>query len=233
MPKVLIVEDDSSIRTILKINLIRNNFEVFEAKNGESAKKILEKNPDIAISILDIMLPGISGFELCEHIRKVMPNIGIIMLTARVQEKDKINGLDKGADDYMTKPFSPMELIARVKSLHRRVVASEKKLIEAIIKRGPFELNIEARICLKNGKEIELTRTEFMMLKLFFEENGATITRNDLLNKIWGENFYGDMKIVDVNIRRLRRKIEDNPSKPIYIETVWGTGYRLNPEFNK
>ncbi len=232
MPKILIVEDDSSIRSIIKINLSRNGFNVVEAKNGEMAKKILEENPDIVIAILDIMLPGISGFELCEFIRNTNPYMGIIMLTARVQEKDKIKGLDRGADDYMTKPFSPSELIARIKALHRRVLSSEKQMIEALLKRGPFELNISSRQCFKNSKEIVLTPTEFMLMKLFFETNGDILSRNDLLNKIWGENFYGDMKIVDVNIRRLRRKIENNPSKPMFIQTVWGKGYKWNNELD-
>ncbi len=226
MSKILIVEDDSSIRSIIKINLIRNGYEILEAKTGEMAKSLVLENDDIAIAILDIMLPGISGLELCEFIRTVNKSMGIIMLTARVQEKDKILGLDKGADDYMTKPFSPAELMARVNALSRRVQSAEKKMIEAVIKKDPFELNIGTRQCFKNSEEIILTPTEFMIVKLFLESEGETLSRNDLLNKIWGENFFGDMKIVDVNIRRLRRKIEENPSKPKYIQTVWGKGYK-------
>ncbi len=230
MSKILIVEDDSSIRSIIKINLVRNNYDILEAKNGEIAKQLLLENEDISIAILDIMLPDISGLDLCDIIRDTYPQMGIIMLTARVQEKDKILGLEKGADDYMTKPFSPAELMARVNALQRRVQSSEKKMIEAIIKRGPFELNIGSRQCFKNSAEIILTPTEFMIMKLFFYKIGETLSRNDLLNEIWGENFYGDMKIVDVNIRRLRRKIEDDPSNPMYIQTVWGKGYKWNEE---
>ncbi len=233
MGKILIVEDDSSIRSIIRINLIRNGYDVIEAKTGESAKSIVEENSDIMIAILDIMLPGISGLELCEYIKTINTNMGIIMLTARVQEKDKILGLDKGADDYMTKPFSPAELMARVNALSRRVQSSEKKMIEAILKKPPFELNIGTRQCFKHGEEIILTPTEFMIVKLFLESDGQTLSRNDLLNKIWGENFFGDMKIVDVNIRRLRRKIEDNPSKPMFIQTVWGKGYKWDEKLSK
>lgn len=226
MSKILVVEDESSIRSVIKINLSRKDYEVLEAKSAEEALEIVEKHPDVKVAVLDIMLPGMSGVDLCEILRSKNQSMGIIMLTALSQEKNKITGLEKGADDYMTKPFSPAELMARVGALMRRLEVGEKNLIEEIKTSGEFSINISNRRCFKNGSEIILTPTEFMILKLFFENEGKTLTRDELLNKIWGENFFGDMKIVDVNIRRLRRKLEDDPSKPGFIETVWGKGYR-------
>lgn len=226
MSKILVVEDEASIRSVIKINLVRKAYEVLEAGSAEEALEIIEKQHDIKAAILDIMLPGMSGVDLCEKLRSKNPAMGIIMLTALSQEKDKVKGLEKGADDYITKPFAVAELMARVGALMRRLDLGEKNLIEEIKTSGAFSINISTRRCFKNGVEIILTPTEFMILKLFFDEEGKTLTRDELLNRIWGENFYGDMKIVDVNIRRLRRKLEDDPSKPGYIETVWGKGYR-------
>ncbi len=226
MGKVLIVEDDNSIRTVIKVNLKRHNYEVIEASSAEIGLKELEENNDIKIVLLDITLPGMSGLELCEKIRQSNNSIGIIMITAKAQEADKIIGLEKGADDYITKPFSPAELLARTNALYRRIDNSEKKYIEELIKSGDFTLNVSSRTCYKNELEVVLTPTEFMIVKLFFNNEGETLSREDLLNKIWGENFYGDMKIVDVNIRRLRRKLEDDPSNPRHIVTVWGKGYK-------
>lgn len=230
MGKVLVLEDDQSIRSFIKINLARNAFEVLEAETGEAAIALYQENLDIDIAILDVMLPGISGLEVCEHMRRKNGTMGIIMLTAKSQETDKVLGLESGADDYMTKPFSPVELMARVKALYRRVRINEIKYIEEHLVSGPFDLNINTRECFKKGQNIVLTPTEFMMLKIFIESETEVLTRDDLLNRIWGENFYGDMKIVDVNIRRLRRKIEDDASKPLYIETVWGKGYKWKSE---
>ncbi len=226
MGKILIVEDDNSIRTVIKVNLKRHGYEVIEAESAEFGLKELEENSDIKIVLLDIMLRAMSGLELCEKIRKKNNSIGIIMITAKAQETDKIVGLEKGADDYITKPFSPAELIARTNALYRRIDNSEKNYIEELIQRGEFTLNVSSRTCFKNEKEVVLTPTEFMIVKLFFTCEGETLSREDLLNKIWGENFYGDMKIVDVNIRRLRRKLEDDPSNPKHIITVWGKGYK-------
>lgn len=226
MAKVLVLEDDQSIRSFVKINLARNAFEVIEAQTGEEALILFEENDDIDVAILDVMLPGIDGLTVCTRLRENNATMGIIMLTAKSQEVDKVMGLEHGADDYLTKPFSPVELVARVKALMRRVKVNENKYIEEELKSGPFSLNINTRQCFKGTREIVLTPTEFMMLKIFIEHQDNTLNRDDLLNKIWGENFYGDMKIVDVNIRRLRRKIEDDPSTPQYIETIWGKGYK-------
>lgn len=227
--KILIVEDESSIRGFLKINFERNNFQVIEADCGEEAisKAMLEK-PDIAI--LDVMLPGIDGFKVCETLRKEFSRMGIVMLTARGQDMDKIMGLEYGADDYVVKPFNPVELILRVKAILRRMEGDEQKENDNIIESYPFKLDLYAQRLYKLGKEIDMTPKEYLLFKLFVENQGRAFSRDELLNIIWGYDFLGDPKIVDVNIRRLRSKIEDKPSEPKYIETVWGTGYRWNNE---
>ncbi len=225
MAKILLLEDDQSIRSFVKINLTRNSFEVVEAASGEEALSILKVTKDFDIAVLDVMLPGISGFEVCKIVRRDNPKIGILMLTAKAQEIDKILGLEYGADDYMTKPFSPSELVARVKAISRRVKINQDKYIEEQIHSEPFKLNVSTRTCYKDKQEVILTPTEFMMLKIFIEHKGSILSREGLLEKIWGDHYVGDMKIVDVNIRRLRRKIEDDASHPKYLETIWGQGY--------
>ncbi len=226
MGKILVVEDDNSIMSVIKINLKRNSFEPICVGSAEEALKELEAQDDIKIILLDIMLPGMSGLDLCEYVRKTNSSIGIILLTAKAQEKDKIQGLERGADDYLTKPFSPGELLARINALYRRIENVEKNRIEEIIESGNFVLNVSTRSCYKNDKEIVLTPTEFMIVKLFFTNEGKVLSRDDILKNIWGENFYGDMKIVDVNIRRLRRKLEEDASNPQHIITVWAKGYK-------
>ncbi len=222
--KVLIVEDENSIRGFLKINFKRNNFIVIEAVSGEEAiEKARLENPNI--TILDIMLPGIDGFKTCEFLRKEFPFMGIIMLTARSQDMDKIMGLEFGADDYMIKPFNPLELIARVNALLRRMNNNSKSKDKNLIS-GCFIIDIEAMKVYKNGDELDLTPKEYMLIKKFVENKGKALNRDELLNLVWGYSYLGDTKIVDVNIRRLREKIEENSSKPKYIETVWGIGYR-------
>jgi two-component system, OmpR family, alkaline phosphatase synthesis response regulator PhoP len=220
---ILVVEDESPIRGFIRINLSRSGYDVTEASSGEEGIRIANLE-QIDIVILDIMLPGINGFEVCEVLRKDFPKIGIIMLTAKSQDIDKIMGLEYGADDYMIKPFNPMELVLRVKSLLRRMGGPEddKKTIEY----GPFKIDTYSRKLYKNSAETELTPTEYSIIKIFMENPGRALKRDDLLDMIWGYDFVGDTKIVDVNIRRLRSKIEDNPADPSYIQTVWGTGYR-------
>lgn len=225
MKKVLIVEDESSIRGFLKINFKRNNFVVIEAGSGEEAiRKAGIENP--IVTILDIMLPGIDGFKTCEILRKEFPKMGIIMLTARTQDMDKIMGLEFGADDYMIKPFNPLELIARVNSLLRRIGISSNKQDKKILTSGKYKIDDRAMRAYKDGMELELTPKEYMLMKIFMENAGKALSRNELLNMVWGYSYMGDTKIVDVNIRRLREKIEDNSSKPKTIETIWGVGYR-------
>ena len=223
--KVLIVEDEANIRSFVKIFLKNNGFNVFECERGEDALKIvmLEK-PNIVI--LDVMLPGIDGFKVCEELRKQNKNIGIIMLTARGQDNDKIEGFETGADDYMVKPFNPKELLLRIKSLLRRVSEEDKEQEDACIISEPFKLDIYAQKLFKNDTEIDMTPREFLLMKTFMENPGKAFSREELLSTVWGWDFYGESKIVDVNMRRLRTKIEDNPSEPQFIETVWGKGYR-------
>jgi DNA-binding response OmpR family regulator len=224
--KILLLEDDDSIRNFTKINLARNDMEVLEAESGEKALKIFETEKDIDIAVLDVMLPGIDGFEVCRSIRKKNGEIGIIMLTAKTQDIDKVMGLEFGADDYITKPFSPMELIARVNSLMRRVRLKNGIAERNAIESGAYKIDFIARKFYKNDEIIELTPTEFLLIKVFVTNPNKALSRDNLLDEVWGKNYIGDLKIVDVNIRRLRQKIEDNPSEPDTIETIWGLGYR-------
>ena len=185
----------------------------------------LKKNPDTGVAILDIMLPDIDGFEVCRNIRATNKQIGIIMLTARTQEMDKVTGLMTGADDYVTKPFSPAELTARIDALYRRLGSSGGVDAEEI-QQGPFLLNTRNRTLEKNGERIKLTQVEYAIMKLFMQNPGRALSREDVLTSVWGRDYSGELKIVDVNIRRLRIKIEDDTANPTYITTVWGFGYK-------
>ena len=222
MKKILIIEDEESIRGFLKINLKRNGYEVIEADNGELGVKLaLKEKP--AIIILDVMLPGIDGFKVCKIIRNEEEKVGIIMLTAKSQDLDKIMGLEYGADDYIIKPFNPMELLLRIKALLRRISDYEEK--KGIIQ-GKFKLDIYAKRIFKNNKEIDLTPKEYSIIKLFIENPNKAFSRDELMDLVWGEDYIGDPKIVDVNIRRLRSKIECSSLNEKFIETIWGFGYR-------
>lgn len=222
METILIVEDEKNIRSFLMINLKRNGYKVFETECGEEAVKIVQEN-NIDMVLLDLMLPGIDGYETSRRIRQLNQNIGIIMLTAKGQDMDKIMGLEYGADDYIVKPFNPMELILRIKAILRRIGSNSK---DNMIKRGRFLIDTYSKIIKKDDEELELTPTEYLLMKLFLENPMKAFERDQLLDLIWGKDYFGDRKIIDVNIRRLRAKIEDNPSEPKYIETVWGVGYR-------
>ena len=230
MKKILVCEDEYAIRDFVVINLTRAGYEVTEATNGEEAlQKYDEFNGDFDVAILDIMMPGIDGLQVCKELRNMNSGIGIIMLSARTQEMDKVTGLMLGADDYITKPFSPSELTARVDSLYRRVVMSEansENNFKEELKSGIFTLNLRNRSLTKNGTIIELTQVEFQIMEYFFSKPGTALDRTDILNHVWGEQYVGEEKIVDVNIRRLRMKVEDEPSNPKYIVTVWGLGYK-------
>ncbi len=230
MKKILIVEDEEAIRSFEAINLKRVGYTTVEAGSGEEALQIYDAEPDFDIALLDISMPGMDGFTLCTELRKRSQKLGIIMLTARTQEMDKISGLMMGADDYITKPFSPTELLARVDSLYRRVgmnTAAEKTVSDEI-KIGDFVLNTRRHTLQKNGKNIELTQVEFQIIEYFFSNPDTALDRTDILNRVWGTSYFGEEKIVDVNIRRLRMKIEDQPSSPKYLVTVWGMGYKWN-----
>ena len=230
MRKVLVVEDEASIRELIDLNLQMAGWEVLEAENGERGLRRLKEEGPCDAAVLDVMLPGIDGFSLCESIRKDDQNIGIIILSAKGLEEDKIRGLSIGADDYMTKPFSVSELLARIEALCRRVnrgqsqpAAQETRLVS-----GKFVLDEASRILYKGKTPIDLTQVEFQIMELFFRNQGTALVREKILEGVWGPGYFGDVKIVDVNIRRLRMKIEDEPSSPKHILTVWGYGYRWN-----
>ena len=225
MKKVLILEDELNIRSFIVINLKRAGYEAIEAGTGQEALDQLLENPDIGVAILDIMLPDIDGFEVCRRIRATSKQIGIIMLTARTQEMDKITGLMTGADDYVTKPFSPAELTARIDALYRRIGGCQDVESE-LISQGPFVMNTRNHTLEKHGNRIRLTQVEYSILKLFMKNPDRALSREEILTAVWGRDFDGELKIVDVNIRRLRIKIEDDATNPIYVNTVWGYGYK-------
>lgn len=230
MKRILVCEDEDVIRDFVVINLERSGYTVVDVSNGEDALKAFdEAKGDFDIALLDIMMPGIDGFEVCKRLRERSSTIGIIMLTAKTQEMDKVRGLMLGADDYVAKPFSPSELVARVDAIHRRVnmIANRPQQVKSIVS-GPFELNPKSRILTKNGVPVDLTQVEYQIMELFMKNQNVALDRTHILNEIWGDNYYGDVKIVDVNIRRLRMKVEDEPSSPKFILTIWGFGYKWN-----
>ncbi len=225
MKKVLILEDEENIRSFVVINLKRAGYDAIEAATGMEALDKIREYPDIGVAILDIMLPDIDGFEVCRRIRATNKQMGIIMLTARTQEMDKITGLMTGADDYVTKPFSPAELTARIDALYRRIggdIAADIQLIS----QGPFVMNTRNHTLEKSGNRIRLTQVEYSILKIFMQNPGRALSREEILSLVWGRDYEGELKIVDVNIRRLRIKIEDDTANPTYITTVWGFGYK-------
>lgn len=226
MRKVLVLEDEDNIRSFVVLNLNRAGYETIEAATGEDALELLKQHPDTRIALLDVNLPGIDGFEVCRRIRATNSKMGIIMLTARTLEMDKVTGLMTGADDYVTKPFSPAELTARVDALYRRSGSEEKQAESGEISQPPFLLNTRNRTLEKNGKRIKLTQVEYAVIKLFMDNPGKALSRDEILEAVWGRDYYGEVKIVDVNIRRLRLKVEDDPTTPTYITTVWGYGYK-------
>ena len=227
MKKILICEDEDAIREFEVITLRRAGYEVVDASCGEDAIKYFEASPnDFSVVLLDIMMPGIDGFAVCQRIRKRSNTVGIIMLSAKSQEMDKVNGLMLGADDYVTKPFSPSELTARVDAICRRISATPENTHNDELVSGPFTLNILSRTLAKNGNIVDLTQVEFQLMELFMSNEGTALERKSILERIWGESYNGDDKIVDVNIRRLRMKIEEEPSNPAHLQTVWGFGYK-------
>lgn len=232
MKKVLIAEDEASIREFIVINLKRSGYDVVEAENGEEAiNKYEEENGNIDVAVLDIMMPLKDGLEVCKYLRAKSSKIGIIMLTAKTQEMDKVTGLLVGADDYVTKPFSPSELMARVDAVYRRVSIMNENEKTAVANPdlttvGDFSLDYRDRIIYKNGSPIELTQIEFQLLDYLFKNPDVTLSRSDILNKVWGDGYFVDDKVVDVNIHRLRNKVEDEPTQPKHLITIWGRGYK-------
>ena len=222
--KVLVLEDEESIRAFVVINLKRSGYTAVECGTGQEALDYLRENSDISIALLDVMLPDMSGFDVCRRIRGMGSKMGVIMLTAMSQESDRVTGLMTGADDYVTKPFSVAEMVARVDALYRRLGGSD--FDSETLTSGEFRLNLRSRELSRGGQRIELTQVEFMIMKVFLENPGTAISREDLLHKVWGESYQGDLKVVDVNIRRLRLKVEPNAGQPRHILTVWGYGYK-------
>ena len=226
--RILVCEDEDAIREFVVINLKRAGYDVVDVPNGEEALRVYEeRRGEFGLALLDIMMPGIDGFTVCKRLREKDQALGIIMLSAKGQEMDKVNGLMLGADDYVTKPFSPMELVARVDAVFRRVnMAATVPEPTNELRSGPFLLNIRSRSLTKDGKRIDLTQVEFQLMEHFFRNPNTALDRSSLLTTVWGDSYFGDDKIVDVNMRRLRMKIEDEPSSPKYLTTVWGFGYK-------
>lgn len=228
--KILVVDDERAIGDILRINLEKEGYAVAVATDGEEgARMALSLNPDLVL--LDVMLPKMDGFEVCKKIRRES-EVPIVMLTARTEEIDKILGLELGADDYVTKPFSVRELMARVKANLRRTVVKENvpDTAENTITIGEITINTASYELRKSGKPIELTLREFELVKYLAESPNRIFSREILLEKVWGYEYYGDMRTVDVTVRRLREKIEDDPGEPRYIMTRRGVGYYFSKE---
>lgn len=232
MKRILVCEDEDVIRDFVVINLQRAGYTVVDVNSGEKALQVYdEQDGDFDIALLDITLPGMDGFSVCKRLRERSSTMGIIFLSARTQEMDKVSGLMLGADDYVTKPFSPSEVVARVDAVYRRVsMMAGISRASALIESGPFVLNLKSRTLSKNGEPIELTQVEYQIMELLMKNRGIALERTRILGEIWGNQVYSDVKIVDVNIRRLRIKVEDEPSAPVYIQTVWGFGYKWGLE---
>lgn len=228
MKKILVCEDEESIRSFVVVNLRRAGYAVTEAGSGEEALACYEADPSISIALLDAMLPGIDGFETCRRLRQHSCTMGILMLTALSGEADKVGGLQAGADDYVTKPFGTAELVARVDALYRRVNTQTAVADDGTLRCGDFTLDMRADRLLCRGTWVELTQIECQILTCFMRNPGSLITRAALLETVWHNEEYVDDKIVDVNIRRLRMKVEIDPSVPRHLQTVWGRGYQWN-----
>lgn len=222
--KILVVDDEATIVEFVRINLEKAGFQVVSAADGETALALAAaEHPDLIV--LDVMLPGRDGFEVCRELRRTT-STPIIMLTARDEDIDKILGLELGADDYMTKPFNPRELVARIKAILRRVDRSGKNDGHVIV-RGRLQLDLDRHQVTAGGRVVDLTPKEFELLELFMKNPGRVFSREMLLEQLWGYDFFGDSKTVDVHIRRLREKVEEDPSSPTHILTVWGVGYKF------
>lgn len=224
--KILIVDDEEHIRELLKFNLENNGYKTINADNGIDALKIA-RSEKLGLILLDLMLPGMDGYDVCKEIRKdiSISSTPIIMITAKGDEFDKVLGLELGADDYLTKPFSIREMLARVKAVLRRTTQQQ---IDKSYRFGSILVNFDKHEVEKKGEKVELTLKEFELLEILINNKGRVLTRDFLLDKIWGYEYIGETRTVDVHIRHLRQKIEDDDKSPLYIETVRGIGYRFN-----
>lgn len=222
MSKILIIEDEATIVDLISFNLKREGFTVEAAYDGvDGLRKALKGDADLIL--LDVMLPGMNGFDVLRELRK-QSEVPVIMVTAREEERDKVFGLETGADDYVTKPFSVAELVARVDALYRRVCGAGFQSDSLVS--GDYELNLRSRELKCLGKKIELTQVEYLIMKTFLENPDKALSRDNILALVWGPEYQGDLKVVDVNIRRLRLKIEEDAAAPRHIVTVWGYGYK-------
>ena len=232
MKRILVCEDEDVIRDFIVINLQRAGYTTVDVSTGEDALRVYEEQQgDFDIALLDVMLPGMDGFAVCKKLREQSETLGIIFLSAKSQEMDKVSGLMIGADDYVTKPFSPSELVARVDAIYRRLSLTHVTAkVNSTLESGPFVLDLKSRTLRKNDRLIEVTQVEYQIMELLMKNKGVALDRAKILSEIWGSQTYSDEKIVDVNIRRLRIKIEDEPSEPVYIQTLWGFGYKWNEQ---
>ena len=228
MKKILVCEDEESIRSFVVLNLRRAGYTVIEAGSGEEALARFKEDPAIPMALLDVMLPGISGFDTCRRLRQQSRTMGIIMLTALAREEEKVGGLQCGADDYVTKPFSTAELVARVEALYRRVNTQADVTDSGELRCGDFVLDMRADRLYRRGEWVELTQIQTRILTCLMNRSGSLVTRAEILDAVWHDEDYADDKIVDVNIRRLRVKVEIDPSVPRHLQTVWGRGYQWN-----
>jgi two-component system, OmpR family, response regulator RegX3 len=225
MKKILVIEDEISFSSAISFLLKKEGFEVEVAHNGQDGINLFEKS-DADLILLDLMLPGVSGTEVCRQIR-LKSQVPIIMLTARDTEIDKVVGLELGADDYVTKPYSSPELIARIKAVLRRAGAAAPEVEMGVITIGPIRLDIDRHIMTLNNTPISLPLKEFELLEFLMRNSGRVLTRSQLIDRVWGSDYFGDTKTLDVHIKRLRAKIEQDPANPVYIQTIRGLGYKF------
>ena len=227
--KILVVEDEPDIRKLVHYNLTQERFKVIEAEDGEKALKLVQREKPHLI-VLDLMLPGLSGLELCRSLRErpETSQIPILMLTAKAGEADRIVGLEMGADDYLTKPFSPRELVARVKAILRRTEMQSSHPVSEVYEKGPLKINFSTYETIVRGKAVRLTLKEFELLGFLVQNPNRVLSRDQLLDRVWGGEVFVDPRTVDVHIRRLRKAIEKNDRKPDWILTVRGVGYKFH-----
>ena len=218
--RILVVDDESRMRKLVKDFLLRQNYDVLEAANGEEAVDIFYREKDIALILLDIMMPKMDGWQVCREIRKES-NVPIIMLTARGDERDELKGFELGVDEYISKPFSPKILVARIEAILRRTGAGEQ---EEIIEVGQIVMNKTAHIVTVDGQAVDLSYKEFELLKYFLENQGIALSREKILNNVWNYDYFGDARTIDTHVKKLRSKMGE---KGEYIKTIWGMGYKF------
>ncbi len=224
MTRVLVVEDEQSLREPLVYLLEKEGYEVLEAADGNAALELFKSEP-LDLILLDIMMPGMSGNEVCRVIRQTS-NIPVIMLTAKDSEIDKVVGLEIGADDYVTKPYSSRELLARMKAVLRRN-SEPATATDGLLEGGPVSMDVDRHLVFVNGQKVAMPLKEFDLLELLLENRNRVLTRGQIIDRVWGSNYFGDTKTLDVHVKRIRSKIEDDPARPVLLVTVRGLGYKF------